>query len=87
MASVKFGRRNYFLEIETAKTRHASVKAEMKRGEPSPALVKYLRDSLQELRVLKSLVAGNIKQRSDSRPRHRLTRNGRTWIARMTPKP
>lgn len=44
------------LEIETAKLRHAWAKAEVKRGEPSAALVKYLGESLQELRVLKSMV-------------------------------
>jgi len=37
--------------------RHAWAKAEVKRGEPSPALVKYLGESLEKLRVLKSLVA------------------------------
>ena len=50
-------RRQLLLEIETAKLRYAWAKAEVKRGEPSPALVKYIQESLQELRTLKSLVA------------------------------
>jgi hypothetical protein len=54
-------REQLLLEIETARIRHAWAKAEVKRGEPSPALVKYLQESLQELRILKSLV----KKRSD----------------------
>ena len=41
------------LEIETDKMRHAWAKAERNRGEPSLALVKYLDESLQELRALK----------------------------------
>ena len=39
--------------------RHAWAKAEVKRGEPSVALIKYLEESLQELRTLKSMVASN----------------------------
>jgi hypothetical protein len=50
-------RQQLLLEIETARMRHAWARSEVKRGEPSPALVKYLDESLQELRVLKSLVA------------------------------
>ena len=49
-------RQQLLLEIETAKMRHAWAKAEVRRGEPSPALVKYLQESLQELRTLTSLV-------------------------------
>lgn len=52
-------RQQLLLEIETAKMRHAWAKAEVKRGEPSPALVKYLAESHQELLALKSLVALN----------------------------
>jgi hypothetical protein len=52
-------REQLLLEIETARIRHAWAKAELKRGEPSVALVKYLADSLEELRALKSLVATN----------------------------
>ena len=50
-------RQQLFLEIETARKRHERAKAEVKRGEPSVALVKYLRESLEELRTLQSLVA------------------------------
>lgn len=49
-------RQQLLLEIETAKMRHAWAKAEVKRGEPSPALVKYLTESFQEMRTLKALV-------------------------------
>jgi hypothetical protein len=44
------------VEIETAKMRYAWAKAEVKRGEPSPALVKYVQESREELRTLKALV-------------------------------
>jgi hypothetical protein len=44
------------MEIETAKMRHAWAKAEVERGQPSLALVKYLEESNQELRTLRSLV-------------------------------
>jgi hypothetical protein len=50
-------RQQLLLEIETAKMRHGWAKAEVKRGKPSPALVKYLADSRQELHALKALVA------------------------------
>jgi hypothetical protein len=49
-------RQKLLLEIETAKMRHAWAKAEVKRGEPSAALVKYVRESLEELRALRSLM-------------------------------
>ena len=49
-------RQRLLLEIETAKMRHAWAKAEVKRGEPSPALIRHLGESLQELRTLKALV-------------------------------
>jgi hypothetical protein len=49
-------RQRLLAEIETARMRHAWAKAEAKRGEPSAALVKYLGESLQELRELRSLV-------------------------------
>jgi hypothetical protein len=52
-------RQQLLLKIETARMRHEWAKAEVKRGEPSTALVRYLVDSLQELRVLKSLVTAN----------------------------
>jgi hypothetical protein len=52
-------RQQLLLEIEAAKMRHAWAKAELKRGNPSAALVKYLDESLEELRVLKSLVASS----------------------------
>jgi hypothetical protein len=50
-------RHQLLLEIETARMRHAWAKEEVKRGEPSPALVKYLAESREELCALKSLVA------------------------------
>jgi hypothetical protein len=50
-------RQRQLLEIETARMRHAWAKAEVKRGEPSAALVTYLQQSRQELRALRSLVA------------------------------
>jgi hypothetical protein len=53
-------RQQLLLEVETARMRHAGAKAEVKRGEPSLALVKYLEESLQELRVLKSLVTKKV---------------------------
>jgi len=49
-------RQQLLLEIETAKMRYEWAKAEVKRGDPSPALVKYLEDSLLELRALRSLM-------------------------------
>jgi hypothetical protein len=50
-------RQRLLREIETAKVRHDWAKAEVKRGHPSPALIKYLDESLEELRALRSLVA------------------------------
>ena len=47
------------LEIETARRRHCWARAEVKRGEPSPALVKYLQESGEESRMLKTLVRKN----------------------------
>jgi hypothetical protein len=44
------------VEIKIAKMRYAWAKEEVKRGDPSPALVKYLEESLQELQALRSLV-------------------------------
>ncbi len=52
-------RQQLLLEIETARMRHDWAKGEVKRGEASPALIKYLDESLQELRMLKSLVASS----------------------------
>ena len=48
-------RQQLLLETETARVRNAWAKAEVKRGEPSPALVKYLEESRQELAALRSL--------------------------------
>jgi hypothetical protein len=42
-------RQQLLVEIETAKMRHTWARSEVKRGEPSPALVKYLEESRQEL--------------------------------------
>ena len=46
-------RQQRLLEIETARMRHAWAKAQFERGAPTPALIKYLRESLNELAVLK----------------------------------
>jgi hypothetical protein len=56
-------RQQLLIEIETARLRHAWAKAEVKRGEPSPALVKYLQESLVELRTLKTLVTARRAKR------------------------
>jgi hypothetical protein len=42
------------LEIETAKMRYAWAKAEVQRGTATPALTKYLEESLEELRALRT---------------------------------
>jgi hypothetical protein len=46
-------RQQHLLEIETARMRHAWAKAQIERGQATPALLKYLKDSLQELAVLR----------------------------------
>ena len=56
-------RQQLLLEIETATIRHAWAKEELKRGELSVALVKYLDESLRELCALKSLVASKAAKR------------------------
>jgi len=48
-------RQKLLLEIETAKMRYEWAKVEVKRVDPSPALVRYLDESLAELRALRSL--------------------------------
>jgi hypothetical protein len=53
-------RQALLLEIETAKMRHTWAKVELKRGQTSPALVKYLAESVQELRALKVLVTNTV---------------------------
>jgi hypothetical protein len=53
-------RQQLLIEIETARMRHAWAEAEVKRGDPSPALVKYLEDSLQELQALRSRRSGKV---------------------------
>jgi hypothetical protein len=80
-------RQQLLLEIETAKMRLAWAKAEMKRGEPSPALAKYLAGCLQELRALKSLITSSraAKRLQPSPPAHARRRGlGRT---NATPTP
>jgi hypothetical protein len=52
-------------EIETARMRHAWAKAEVKRGDPSLALTKYLGESQEELHALKALMT---KKRVAERP-------------------
>lgn len=42
------------LEIETARVRHAWAKAQIKRDGSTPALTKYLKESLAELGVLRA---------------------------------
>jgi hypothetical protein len=49
-------RQQLLLEIEKARMRHDWARAEVKSGEPSAALVRYLQESLQELNTLKDLV-------------------------------
>jgi hypothetical protein len=56
-------RQQRLLEIETARMRHAWAKAEVERGTASPALTKYLEESLQEWRALKA------KKKPRSRPK------------------
>ena len=46
-------REQRLLEIETARMRHAWAKAQFERGAPTPALIKYLRESLNELATLR----------------------------------
>jgi hypothetical protein len=46
-------RRQRRLEIETAKARHTWAKKEFERA-PTPALTKYLRESLDELAELRA---------------------------------
>ena len=46
-------RQQRLLEIETARMRYAWAKAQLDRGDPTPALVKYLEDSSSELAALK----------------------------------
>jgi hypothetical protein len=42
------------LEIETARMRHAWAKAQIEGGGPTPALTKYLKESLDELSLLRA---------------------------------
>lgn len=42
------------LDIETARVRHAWAKAQIVGGGGTPALMRYLKDSLDELAVLKA---------------------------------
>lgn len=42
------------LEIETARMRHAWAKAEVERGKTTPALTKYVEESVKEWRALKA---------------------------------
>ena len=46
-------RQQRLLEIETARVRHAWAKAQFESGAPTPALIKYLRESLNELAALR----------------------------------
>ena len=47
-------RNQRLLEIETARMRYGWAKAQIEHGQTTPALLKYLKDSLQELAVLRS---------------------------------
>ena len=47
-------RQQRLLEIETARARHAWAKEQFERGNPTPALVKYLRETLNELAALRA---------------------------------
>jgi hypothetical protein len=42
------------LQIETARVRHAWAKSQVTNGEATPALIKYLKASLEELAALKA---------------------------------
>ena len=42
------------LEIEAAKMRHEWAKAELRRAGNSPALVRFVAESLKELRILQT---------------------------------
>ena len=42
------------LKIETARVRHAWAKAQVETAEVTPALAKYMKESLDELAVLKT---------------------------------
>ena len=46
-------RQQRLLEIETARMRHAWAKEQFERGAATPALVKYLRETLNELAALR----------------------------------
>jgi len=47
-------RNQRLLEIETARMRYGWAKAQIEHGQTTPALLKYLKDSLQELAVLRA---------------------------------
>lgn len=47
-------REERLLEIETARVRHAWAKAQIEAAGPTPALTKYLKESLDELAVLRA---------------------------------
>jgi hypothetical protein len=47
-------RQQRLLEIETARMRHAWAKAQLKRGDSTHALMKYLEDSSSELAALRT---------------------------------
>lgn len=47
-------RNQRLLEIETARMRYGWAKAQVEHGQTTPALLKYLKDSLQELAVLRA---------------------------------
>jgi hypothetical protein len=48
------GHEKRLLEIETARVRHAWAKAQIVGDGETPALVKYLKESLDELAVLRA---------------------------------
>jgi hypothetical protein len=47
-------REQRLLEIETARARHAWAKAQVESGGATPALMKYLKESLDELNRLRA---------------------------------
>jgi hypothetical protein len=49
------------LAIETAKVRHAWAKSQIVHGESTPALLRYLKDSLDELALLKAADSNSPK--------------------------
>jgi hypothetical protein len=59
-------RQQCLLEIEAARMRHAWAKAQLKGGDSTPALTKYLEDSSSELAALATANSQIIPSRLDT---------------------